>query len=127
MEESQLQIKLDGLNKELDALNGELNNLNTKFYEQNLQYLEECKKGTTAVILKMYGDFFIYLLDRMKEQRALIANCESRISVCRNDLLKIMNEKKTLDKIKSEQFLEYTKELQKDNDIMLEDFFSGKY
>ncbi|MEI6102276.1 MAG: flagellar FliJ family protein, partial [Eubacteriales bacterium] len=86
----------------------------------------DCKKGIHAAEMQTYGEYFDYLMESLKKLNQKIKGCQAEKDKLTQQLVKIMNELKVLEKIKQEQFSEYNKELQKNDDKMLEDFLCGR-
>jgi len=125
-EEKQKRKELEELNKTLDGYKAVLYSLTQNFSKQREQYDKKCKEGIGAIDLKSFGDYFVFLNNEIKQQNNLIANCEAKIEVCKNELVKLMNEQKVLDRMREEQLAEYHIEVQKDSEKSIEDFMQAK-
>ena len=123
--ESEERNRLAGLLKEREAIERELEK-NRSVYEQQMEaYIDDCRKGMNGVKLKGYGAYFDYLIADKKRVEGLRIQCEKRVSDCQKRLIKLMNEKRVLDRIRDEQLQEYRKEVQRDEEKALEDFMSA--
>ena len=76
--------------------------------------------------VKQYGDYFQYLEREMREQDAAILRLEADMEACKKELIRLINEKNVLDRIRGEQIQEYRKEVQKNDDKMIEDFMQAR-
>ncbi len=124
--ENQLMREQEQINKRLLDLQNEKNALVYKFSHERDLFGEDCKSGIRAQDMQSYGEYFDFLMDSLKKLEEKIQKCQAEKERCTQMLLKIINELKVLDKIKDEQFVEYNKELQKNDDKMLEDFLCGR-
>lgn len=125
-EEEQKRIELKELDKKLDGLRLRLQDTIDNFNGQKAKYTVKCKKGIHAFDLKNYGDYFRYLIGEIDVIHNLIMNCEAEIVACRQELLKLMNEQKVLDRMREEQLQQYNAEIAKFNEKEIEDFMQGK-
>jgi flagellar export protein FliJ len=89
-EEEQKRIQLKELDKELEFLIKKLNDFRDSFDKQKREYKRKCEEGINKDDLKNFGDYFNYLNAQIKQQNGLILDCENRISVCRQELWKLM-------------------------------------
>lgn len=126
LSEDQLLIEQEQINKKLNELQGQKDQMILRFKEEKESYEEDCRRGIHASGMQSYGEYFDFLMKAVKKQDVLIAACLQEKEKCTQQLLKLMNEIKVLDKIKEEQFSEYNKELQKNDDKMIEDFLCGR-
>jgi flagellar protein FliJ len=124
--ENQLMREQEQIVKKMQELQDEKNRLFFKFSNERDLYSEDCKKGIRAQNMQTYGEYFDFLMESLKKLDVKIKKCQAEKERCTQLLLKIINEIKVLEKIKQEQFIEYNKELQKNDDKMLEDFLCGR-
>lgn len=124
--EDQLLIEQDQINKRLHELQDKKDRMICRFNDEKESYHADCKKGIHASGMQSYGEYFDFLMKSVKKQDGFISECMKEKERCTEQLLKLMNEIKVLEKIKEEQFSEYNKELQKNDDKMLEDFLCGR-
>ncbi len=125
-EEDAKRLELAALDKKLSELMDALQDSIDKFNGQKAQYAVKCRKGISTFDLKNYGDYFQFLMKEMKNIRELIARCEVEINLCRGELLKLINERKVLDRMRDEQKIEYNAEMNKFNEKEVEDFMQGR-
>ena len=124
--EDQLLIEQERINKKLKKLQDNKDQMVIRFYEEKECYEKDCRRGIPVSGMQSYGEYFDFLMKAIKKQDALITECQQEKEKCTQLLLTLMNEMKVLEKIKEEQFIEYNKELQKNDDKMLEDFLCGR-
>ncbi len=125
-EEEQKRIELQEFERELDSLATRLNELMQVFLKEKEEYNQRCLEGISKIELKNYGDYFEYINEEINAQNELISRCNEKIALCRQELLRLMNEQKVLDRIREEQLQEYYAEQQKDNEKEIEDFMQGR-
>jgi flagellar FliJ protein len=124
--EDQLLIEQDQINKRLNELQDKKDQMICRFNDEKESYHADCARGIHASGVQSYGEYFDFLMKAVKKQDGFISECLKEKERCTEQLLKLMNELKVLEKIKDEQFSEYNKELQKNDDKMLEDFLCGR-
>lgn len=124
--ENQLMREQEHINKKLMDIENEKDAMVFKFSHERELYELDCKKGIHAAQMQKYGEYFDYVMEFLKKLDERIKVCQAEKEKLTQQLVKIMNELKVLEKIKVEQFSEYNKELQKNDDKMLEDFLCGR-
>ncbi len=125
-EEDAKRLELASLDKKLSQLMDALQDTIDNFNGQKAQYAVKSRKGMSAFDLKSYGDYFQFLMKEMKNIKELITRCEQEINVCRGELLKLINERKVLDRMRDDQKMEYNAEMAKFNEKEVEDFMQGR-
>ena len=125
-EEEQKRLELKELDKKLDELIHKLNQTVDIFNQQKKKHAIKCKQGIGAFELKSFGDYFQYLIGEIAQLNDFIVQCEEEIDICRQALLKLMNEKKVLDRMRDEQLEAYNVEIAKFNEKEIEDFMQGR-
>ena len=83
-------------------------------------------KGVTVEKLKEYQAFFAFLQDRILLQKEVIHVEQTNVDKIRGDLLKIVQEREMLDKLKTRKYEEYLKELEKDEQKINDELISFK-
>ncbi len=125
-DEKQKRAELKQLNRDLQAYQKQRQANQTLFDRQYSDYERKCRQGTTMREVKQCGEFLQYLEKEIRVQNTVIAACENSIAQCRSELLKIINEKNVLDRMRAEQYQAYLKEIQKDEDKQIEDFMQAR-
>lgn len=124
-EETEARTRLAEIIAERDKLNEQLEEIKRLYQQRSEEYHKECKRGISGTKVREYGRYFQYLGDERKKLEAMLRECELRLEQCQRVLLKLINEKKVLDRMRDEQLEEYKKEVRADEDKTLEDFISG--
>ena len=125
-EEKQKRVELKELGRTLLTYKKQRKANQNIFNKQHGIYDKKCRTGLTMNEVKQYGDYFQYLEREMREQDAAIAKFEADIEICKKGLLRLINEENVLDRMREEQLQEYRKEVQKNDDKMIEDFIQGR-
>lgn len=125
-EEKQKRIELKEMGRSLTAFRKQRKANQSVFDRQHGIYEKKCKSGMTMNEVKQYGDYFQYLEREMREQDAAILRLEADMEACKKELIRLINEKNVLDRIRGEQIQEYRKEVQKNDDKMIEDFMQAR-
>ena len=125
-EEEQKRKELKELGKKLDSIKDRLLSLKNTYDAQKAKHAEDCAKGISAAGLQRYGDYFKFLIEESSAQKKRKAECEAQMDVCRQELLKLINEQKVLARMKQEQYEAYMAELAKFNEKEIEDFIQGR-
>ncbi len=100
---------------------------NKKLFDRQYKNFEQrSADGLKMLEAKQYNEYLQYLDVLMREQEVVIQSCAKRIYICREEIVKLMNEIKVLDRMEEEQFSEYLKEVEKNNDNMIEDFMQSR-
>lgn len=126
IEEDQKRSELKELGKKLDSIMERLSQLHETYESQKEKYARDCKKGVSAFELQRYGDYFKFLNEEIVLHKHMKAECEAAIDVCRQEILRLINEKKVLDRMREEQYEAYMAELAKHTEREIEDFMQGR-
>lgn len=124
-EEETAKKELERLSGRLGQLMDEKSSLKVKYIEEGQSYAHACEVGTKASVMQEYGAFFAYLIQKMQTVERSIIETQRMMDQVRVVLIRLMNEKKVLDRMRKEQFDIYKKEIAKSEDRELEDFMSG--
>lgn len=122
----QLLSQRDSLKKQLAALREKREATLRAMREQGERMSAECSAGIRASQISYYGGFIAGALSDIKIQDGLISKLLIQMEDNTGKLMRIINEIKVMEKIRDEQMEEYNKELQKNDDKMLEDFLCGR-
>ncbi len=125
-EEKQKRLELEELEKNLRNYEKQRDANQALFKKQYNSYEKKCREGMEAREVKQYGEFFQYLEKEIRMQETVIASCRQSIESCRTALLKLINEENVLDRMKDEQYQDYMKDVQKDQDKLIEDFMQAR-
>ena len=95
-------------------------------YAENERSLENALRENinVAVALTEHDAYFRFLRDALKEIRDRIARAEQIVAECQTRLIKTMREIKTYNKLRSEQYMEYLKEVQSEEEKEIGDLVS---
>ena len=95
-------------------------------YAENERSLEEALRSNENVVaaLSEHDAYFRFLRDALKEIRERIARAERVVSECQARLITTMREIKTYTKLRAEQYQEYMKEIQTEEEKEMSDLVS---
>ena len=95
-------------------------------YAQNERSLEKAlREGNNVVAaLSEHDAYFRFLRDALIELRERIIKAEALVSECQARLIITMKEMKTYDKLRTEQYYEYLKEVQAEEEKEMSDLVS---
>lgn len=126
MEEQQKQAQLRDLERSLHNYEQQ-KEANRRLYDrEHAVYDKKCRTGMSMFEVQRYGDYFQYLEKEMRQQERVIQSVKVNIQTCRDGLLKIINEKNVLDRMREDQLEDYKKEVAKDEDKQIEDFMQSR-
>ena len=97
-------------------------------YAENERSLEKALRENinVATALSEHDAYFRFLRDALKELRERIVKAEIVVSECQTRLIKTMKEIKTYNKLRAEQYEEYQKEVQTEEEKEIGDLVSFK-
>ena len=95
-------------------------------YAENERSLEEALRSNINVVaaLSEHDAYFRFLRDALKELRERIARAEKVVSECQARLITTMREIKTYNKLRAEQYQEYLKDTQSEEEKEMSDLVS---
>ena len=95
-------------------------------YAENERSLERALRENNNVVaaLSEHDAFFRFLRDALNELRERIIKAEALVRECQARLIVTMNEIKTYDKLRAEQYYDYLKEVQTEEEKEMGDIVS---
>jgi len=95
-------------------------------YAENERSLEKALSNNINVVtaLSEHDAYFHFLRDALRELRERIARAEKVVSECQARLITTMREIKTYNKLRAEQYREYIKETQSEEEKEISDLVS---
>ena len=123
--EKQQKAELSAAQQALRALRDEEQRL-MDAYAENERSLENALRDNVNIMsaLSEHDAFFRYLRETLIELRVRIAKAEKVVSVCQARLIATMREIKTYNKLRAEQYQEYLKEVQSEEEKEIGDLVS---
>jgi len=125
--EKQQKAELRNAQQALRALLDEESRL-LAAYAENERSLEEALRENIniAAALSEHDAYFRFLRDALRELREKIVKAEMIVAECQTRLIRTMKEIKTYDKLRAEQYQEYLKEVQTEEEKEMGDLVSYK-
>lgn len=122
--EKQYKMQMSNIETEMGKRMGDLEILNANFDKMKNEYCTMVSQGVQASRISEYGRFF----DRLKAVMGLvqdkIACLEKEKERCFQNLVQTRREKKLLDKLRENQYVEYLEACKKDQYKRVDDLIS---
>lgn len=102
----------------------QLNGLYRKLEQVNEAYLQMAAQGTGVDELAVYSRYFQYINEEIEQGKADLAQAERHRDKARQTLVKTMQDRKVLEKLKESQLEQYMKDQQAEQDKEIGDMVS---
>ena len=112
----ELQSQKDCLEDLNNINNGSMNSLNS-----------EVDEGIPVYRLKSYNNYFSFLKNKITNQKENVNIAEHNVDIDRESLIKSMQERKILEKLREKKYQEYIKEQNKSEQLLIDELNSFKY
>ncbi len=112
--------------KRLEVEKSKLEELKQKQNEMNNSFQEKTSLGMAVNELKLLANYIDYYKRSIKEQRIKIKMAEDYLSTCREELIKAVQEKKMMEKLKEIDYKKYLYSEQKKEEKLVDDLVSFK-
>ncbi|MDL2217435.1 flagellar export protein FliJ [Christensenellaceae bacterium OttesenSCG-928-M15] len=119
-----LKRTLQNVDKNIELVLMEMRALEHRFDTERVTYNKACTDGVRVEQLRTYQWFFPYLLEEQKKLAIKLQQLEEERRRLRDQLVKLHNELKVLEKMKEEQYAAYLKEVANDEAKELDSFLS---
>lgn len=110
-----LKIKMQDIEKQIKELN-------EKFDAENAKMAEQMKTGITANTVLIYKTYLTGITDKTKKLQTAHNQMSEVVEQKEKDLIEIKSEISGLEKLKEKQWAQYCKEIQKLQEIAIEEF-----
>ncbi len=104
------------LNELKDANEASFNKLNS-----------ETNRGISVNQVRNYNNYFTMMKSKIANQKENVNNAKKDVDIKRESLVKAVQERKILDKLKEKKYQEYTKELGKEDQVLIDELNSFKF
>lgn len=104
------------LNELKDANEASFNKLNS-----------ETNRGISVNQVRNYNNYFAMMKSKIANQKENVNNAKKDVDIKRESLVKAVQERKILDKLKEKKYQEYTKELGKEDQVLIDELNSFKF
>lgn len=112
----ELEIQKDCLQGLKNINDGSINNLNT-----------EVDEGIPVYRIRIYNSYLTSLKNKITVQKENVNIAEQDVDINRESLIKAMQERKILDKLKEKKYKEYLKEQNKAEQLFIDELNSFKF
>ncbi|HHV31923.1 MAG: flagellar export protein FliJ [Ruminococcaceae bacterium] len=116
--------ELSAMQSKLHELEQEIDDLNRKFTLYNQQMVEAMKEGLSASDISVYKMYFNVLNKKIKkliEEKSMVLDL---ISHKKDEIVQVNSEISGFEKLRDKQFAEYMKQVQKSQELAIEEFVS---
>lgn len=125
--ESNLKNKLGQAVKRVENEKKRLNEIIKAKDEYYENYIKETKEGVTVEIIRGYNNYYSSLKKRIEFQKKTINDLQKTVDIIRARMIKVMQEKKMIEKLKEKAFEEFKKEQLIIEQNTSEEIYSYKY
>lgn len=87
----------------------------------------EADKGIAVYRLKTYGNYLSFLKNKIANQKEIVNNAQNDVDIHREGLIKAMQERKIIEKLKDKKFQEYTKDQNREEQVLIDELNSFKF
>lgn len=122
--EKQKKIELSEIQAELNRIFIEKADCEQRQDDSSRQYRKSVGTGMPASQMAWYGNFAEYLQDRIRQLNGIIEELEKKKQLLQSELIAVMKEIETLDKLREEQYRIYLDETAKEEEKELGDLMS---
>ncbi|MGI5970196.1 MAG: flagellar export protein FliJ [Oscillospiraceae bacterium] len=122
--EKQKKTELAEIQNRLNELYAEKEELERRLEESSIGYKKEMRKGMPPPRMAWYANFADYLQAHLKALNASICEAERIKEAKQSELVTLMKEIKTIEKLREEQYRAYLEEAAKDEERVLGDLIS---
>ncbi|MHB8064587.1 MAG: flagellar export protein FliJ [Ruminiclostridium sp.] len=87
----------------------------------------EVEEGTPVYRLRIYNSYLSFMKKKITEQKENVNIAEQDVDINRESLIKAMQERKILEKLKEKKYQEYQKEQSKAEQLLIDELNSFKF
>lgn len=112
---------------ELQKQNDYLEELNSVNSDSMDSLNSEVDKGIPVYRLKTYNNYLSYLKNKIRKQKENVNIAQRDVDIHREGLVKAMQERKIIEKLKEKKYQEYLKEQNKADQLLIDELTSFKF
>ena len=124
IQEKQKKAELAEILNQLKKLQEEAESLRRQLEENNSRYCDGLSSGMPASQMAWYDNFTCYTNELIEKICVRIKEVEQKKEVKQSELVFLVNEIKTLEKMQEEQYREYLRQVAKEEENVLGDLMS---
>lgn len=121
-EKTQQETLLVNTQRRLDALCDRMEELREAFRTHSLRFARRLDRGVSGEEIREYNNYSTYLRESMEQLGQKIRETTKERDACRDALVRIMQELRTLDKLRNQQFKKYLEEVRREEEKSIGDF-----
>jgi flagellar FliJ protein len=125
--ESDAKNSLARATRELENQKSCLINLNNKNSGSMNSLNEEVDNGIPVHRIRSYNNFFSLMKDKIEHQKENVNIAQHDVDINRESLIKAMQERKILEKLREKKYEEYIKEQNKSEQLIIDELNSYKF
>ncbi|SMC35653.1 flagellar export protein FliJ [Papillibacter cinnamivorans] len=123
-QEKQKKAELSGLSAEISRLTKEKTGFERKLEEDSEEYRRTVSAGMPASQMAWYGNFAQYIQDMLRKVNAVLAEAQRKRELLQSELVAVLKEMETLEKLREEQYRAFLEEAAKEEEKELGDLMS---
>ncbi len=124
--EKQKKAELAGINEHLRSLYDKKAELERQFEDLTGRFLNEMDKGIPVSQMDWHSNFAEFLRTQQKNLDVSISQAEHRKSLKQSEMVALLKEIKTIEKLRETQYKEYLEQIAKEEEKELGDLISYK-
>lgn len=98
-----------------------------KYNEFNIEFNEKKRQGISIVQAMEYSSFLQKLDVQLKQEETILAEMKKQEEKKRLEMVEVKIETSTLEKLKEKKFNQYKKDVQKSEELFIEEFITRKW
>lgn len=123
-DEELLTKKLKNIDNIISDIKSAIKDCNSQEASEKTKMNSEYEKGLAAQDLHKYSAFFDYLYEVRTHRKKELQDQMAEKEECRQQLIRVMNEVKALDKMKERQYEDYMEGVRQEENKAVDDFVS---
>ena len=124
IQEKQKKAELAEIQNQLNELLAKQADLNKELEDSSIRYSREMQNGMSAPQMAWYVNFADYIKTQLKQLAVRIEETQRNVQIKRAELTALVKEKKTIEKLREEQYRAYLEEVSKEEEKVLGDLIS---
>ena len=124
IQEKQMKAEIARIQNKLNELFSKQAQLNEELEDSSLRYSREMQNGITVPQMMWYANFADYIQTQLKQLAVSIEETLRNKQTKQAELTALVKEKKTIEKLREEQYRVYLEEVAKEEEKILGDLIS---
>ena len=124
--EQQVKNEMAKIESEIHIIKNDINEVENEFQEKNKELKSRLKKGENATVIANFSVYFTALKEKRNNFENELVYAEKKREEIRQRLLKIVTERKTIDKLREKKYSEYLYELNVEQAKEVDNYLSSR-